>query len=270
MPSPAASESRGARQRLILDHVLQRGQASVAELAELTGRSLMTVHRDLDDLANRHLLRKFHGGVSALPTSVFESSSEFRMHRRTIEKETLAVAAFELVEPGMSVMLDDSTTVLALSRMLPERAPLTVVTNYRQVLDALGDAPDIQLIVIGGQYSRTHDSFIGPPDQTNLESYAVDIAFQSTSTMDATMTYHQEQEVVSMKRTMLRSGTRRVLMMDSTKVGHTSLHRFVPISAFTDVLLTDDVEPGIADRVAEQADLRLVAVPASGALRAPA
>lgn len=270
MPSPAASESRGARQRLILDHVLERGQATVAELADLTGRSLMTVHRDLDDLANRQMLRKFHGGVSALPTSVFESSSEFRMHRRTIEKEALAVAALELVEPGMSVMVDDSTTVLALSRLLADKAPLTVVTNYRQVLDTLGDVADIRLIVIGGQYSRTHDSFIGPPDQTNLESYAVDIAFQSTSTMDAAMTYHQEQEVVSMKRTMLRSGTRRVLMMDSTKVGHTSLHRFVPVSSFTDVLLTADVDPEIADAVAEQAHLQLVDVPTASTALSPA
>lgn len=258
MASSPASESRGARQRLILDHVLAQGQASVAELADLTGRSLMTVHRDLDDLANRQLLRKFHGGVSALPTSVFESSSEFRMHRRMVEKQALAAAALELVEPGMSVMLDDSTTVLALSRLLAERAPLTVVTNYRQVLDGLADAADIRLIVIGGQYSRTHDSFIGPPDQTNLESYAVDVAFQSTSTMDASMTYHQEQEVVSMKRTMLRAGSRRVLMMDSTKVGHTSLHRFVPVSAFTDVLLTADVDPAIAAKVADQARLQLV------------
>ncbi len=263
MPPPAQSESRVARQRLILDHVLSRGQVTAAELAELTGRSLMTVHRDLDDLAHRRLLRRFHGGVSALPTSMFESSSEFRLHRRADEKRALAAAAVELIEPGMSVMLDDSTTVLALAALLPEKAPLTVITNYRQVLQALADVPDIRLIMIGGVYSRTHDSFIGPPDQTNLESYAVDLTFQSTSTMDATTTYHQEQEVVSMKRAMLRSGTRRVLLMDGSKVGHTSLHRFVPVSAFTDVLLTSDTDPRLAARIGEQTALRIVDVRAT-------
>lgn len=260
MRPPTPTESREARQRLILDHVLTRGQVTAPELAELTGRSLMTVHRDLDDLASRQLVRRFHGGVSALPTSVFESSSEFRLHRRVAEKDALAAAAASMVEPGMSVMLDDSTTVLALARLLPEKAPITVVTNYLQVFSLLSEVSDVRLIVIGGQYSRTHDSFIGPPDQTNIESYAVDIAFQSTSTMDETMTYHQEQDVVSMKRTMLRSGTRRVLLMDGAKVGHTSLHRFVPVSAFTDVLLTTDADPEIAARVGEQAALQLIEV----------
>ena len=260
MSSPAASTSRHARQRLILDHVLEAGQATAADLAGLTGRSLMTIHRDLDDLASRQLLRKFHGGVSALPTSDFESSSQFRLHRHSEAKRALADVALAFVEPGMSLMLDDSTTVLALAALLPSRAPLTVVTNYRQVLEVLGDAPDIRLIVLGGQYSRTHDSFIGPPDQTNIGAYAVDITFQSTSTMDGAMTYHQEQEVVSMKRVMLTCGTRRVLMMDSSKVGRTALHRFAPVADFTDVILGDDVDRAVAERVGERSRLHLAPI----------
>jgi DeoR/GlpR family transcriptional regulator of sugar metabolism len=217
----------------------------------------MTVHRDLEDLAARQLVRKFRGGVSALPTSVFESSSEFRRQRRSEEKRALAEVAAGFVEPGMSVMLDDSTTVLALASLLRDKTPLTVVTNYRQVLEELVDAADLQVIMIGGSYSRTHDSFIGPPDQTNLDAYAVDITFQSTSTMDESMTYHQEQDVVSMKRVMLRTGRRRVLMMDSSKVGHTSLHRFVAISDFTDVILSADTGEQLVNRIGEHAKVHL-------------
>ncbi|WP_439593028.1 DeoR/GlpR family DNA-binding transcription regulator [Microbacterium sp.] len=253
MTSASGPASRSARQRIILDHVLQVGSATAAELTELTGRSAMTVHRDLEDLAARNLVRKFHGGVSALPTSVFESSSDFRLLRRAEEKAALARTAASFIEPGMSLMLDDSTTVLALAHLLPASAPITVVTNYCQVLSVLRDAPDVRLIMIGGAYSRTHDSFIAPPDQTNLEAYAVDIAFQSTSTMDERMTYHQEQDIVTMKRTMLQSGRRRVLMMDGSKVGHTSLHRYVPISVFTDVILTEDVDERVRERIAEHA-----------------
>lgn len=253
MAERAESSSRQSRQRVILDRVLEAGTVSAAELASLTGRSLMTVHRDLDDLAGRGLVRKYHGGVSALPTSVFESSSDFRMQRHGEAKAALARQALGLIEPGMSVMLDDSTTVLALARQLHRVGPLTVLTNYRQVVELLIDVPDVRLIAIGGQYSRTHDSFIGPSDQTGLDTYAVDIVFQSTSTMDDAMTYHQEQDVVTMKRVMLAAGSRRVLMMDGSKVGQTSLHRYVGIREFTDVILTDDVDPRLVEKIAEHA-----------------
>ncbi len=253
----STANNRTLRQREILDYVQLMTSVGAAELAEKFNRSLMTIHRDLDDLAARGLLRKFHGGVSALPTSVFESSSDFRMQRNLGAKESLAREAIKLVEPGMSVMIDDSTTVLTLARLLLDIGHLTVITNYRQAIDLFVDSPDINLIVIGGSYSKTHDSFIAAPSQSGLDTYAVDVVFQSTSTMDALMTYHQEQDIVLMKRTMLQAGTRRVLMMDSSKVGHTSLHRFVPVSDFTDVILTSDVSPELVDAIGESAIVHL-------------
>ncbi|NEE10819.1 DeoR/GlpR transcriptional regulator, partial [Streptomyces sp. SID7499] len=99
------------------------------------GVSLMTVHRDLDDLARQGVLRRFRGGASALPSTVFESSLDYRLGVNTAEKNAVARAAAALVEPGMSVMLDDSTTVLVMAGLLVDLAPLTVVTNARRVLD---------------------------------------------------------------------------------------------------------------------------------------
>ena len=253
----SGGSNRQERQREILDFVLQAGTVSAAELAARFGRSLMTIHRDLEDLASRGLLRKFHGGVSALPTSFFESSSDFRLQRNIEAKEALATKAIAFIEPGMSVMLDDSTTVLSLARLLSGVGPLTVLTNYRRAIELFIDSEDINLIVIGGLYSKTHDSFIGAPSQTGLDSYAVDVVFQSTSTMDATMTYHQEQDVVLMKRNMLKAGSRRVLMMDSSKVGHTSLHRFAPVAEFTDLVLSTGVEPELMSKIRESTTVHI-------------
>lgn len=250
--------TRPLRHRQIIDHLTGTESATAAELARLTGVSLMTIHRDIDDLARRGILRKFHGGVSALPTTVFESSSEFRMQTQAAAKAALARKALEMVGPGMSVMLDDSTTVLALARLLPQAVPLTVITNYRQAIELLRDEEEVNLIVVGGQYSRTHDSFIAMPGDSPVDAYAVDTVFQSTSTMGAEITYHQEQEIVVMKRAMLTSGSRRVLMMDGTKVGRTSLHRYVPVADYTDVILTDDVDPAIVERIAEKSTVHLV------------
>ncbi|RAX44188.1 DeoR/GlpR transcriptional regulator [Arthrobacter sp. AQ5-06] len=255
----ALKKPRLRRQQELVEHVVGAGFATAADLAALTRVSLMTVHRDIDDLAGRGILRKVHGGVSALPSTVFEASSEIRMQLQAQAKTALAHKALEFVEAGMSVMLDDSTTVLALARLLNKTGPLTVLTNYRQALEVLRENNDIRLIVIGGQYSRTHDSFIGLPTDSSVSSYAVDIVFQSTSSMGSEMTYHQEQDIVFMKRAMLKAGTRRILMMDGSKVGRTSLHHFVPVSDFTDVILTDDVPA--ADREAIAANCKVHIAP---------
>ena len=258
----STQSSRAARQRKIVDHVMKSGFVSAADLMSVTGMSLMTVHRDIDELTSKGLLRKSHGGVSVLPTSVFESSAEFRMHRNVEAKQALARSALAFIEPGMSLMLDDSTTVFQLARLLPKVGPVTVLTNYRQIVETLKDEPDIRLIAIGGQYSRSHDSFIAPSSETGLDNYAVDIVFQSTSAMTESMTFHQEQEVVVMKRAMLAAGTRRVLLMDGTKVGRTSLHRFAAVEEFTDVVVTSDVPTATREVIGENSALHVADVTA--------
>lgn len=254
--APKKQSPRLARQQRIIDHVVSGGFASANELSNLTGVSLMTVHRDIDDLVSRGLLRKFHGGVSAQPSTVFESSSDFRLHTRTQEKEALAQEALRLITPGMSVMLDDSTTALALARLLPNIGPLTVVSNYRQVQEALREAPDVRLIGVGGEYSRTHDSYLGLPCQEMVTSFSVDIAFLSTSAMNGAMTFHQEQEIVLVKRAMLSTAMTRVLMMDASKVGRAALHRFAPVGDFDHVLLAGQLDDEVVEAMREHTEVR--------------
>lgn len=242
---------RSERHQKIIAHVAEHGTASAAELATLTGMSTMTIHRDIDELTNKGFIRRFHGGISAQATSAFESSSEFRMQQNAPAKAALARKALELIEPGMSVMLDDSTTVFALAQELTEVHPLTIVSNFRQAGNLFYDISEIQFFMIGGRYSRSHDSFISPATLTGLDNYAVDITFHSSSAMDSIRTYHQEQNVIEMKLAMLACGTRKVLLADSSKVGKTSLHRFAAISEFTDVIVTSDVPASFIEEISD-------------------
>src|SRR5688500_11208018 len=101
-----------ARQRLITERVVSQGSCTAAELAAEVGVSIMTVHRELDELERRGIVRKFHGGVTAQPSGVFEAQLSYRMMSQAQEKSAIAQVALRHVEPGMSVMLDDSTSIL--------------------------------------------------------------------------------------------------------------------------------------------------------------
>lgn len=262
---PAGQSSRVARQDRIAEHVLREGSATAAQLAELFGVSLMTVHRDLDELEHQGVVRKFRGGVSAQPSSVFESNVAYRLRTARAEKEAIARFARTLVEPGMAVMLDDSTTTLEVARLLPDVTPLTVITNFLEVIRMASQWSDVRLISLGGEYYPTHDSFLGVPCIEAIESLRADVLFTSTSAASAGDAYHQEQEIVLVKRAMMRSAHRKVLLMDHTKLGGTALHRLAPLTDFDDVvvdsgapgeIVRDLRDRGVAVRVAELSTAR--------------
>ena len=162
-PPPRAVHARTTRQQRIADHVLAAGSASAAELVELTGVSLMTVHRDVDELARRGLVRKYRGGCRP---SRPRCSSRTRLpaHPHRAEKARVADAALAMVEPGSSIMVDDSTTALALVELLEDVGPLTVVTNYLPALELLKAMPEVRLIALGGTTrAPTTRSAASPP-----------------------------------------------------------------------------------------------------------
>jgi DeoR/GlpR family transcriptional regulator of sugar metabolism len=230
------------RQAEIAEHVLQHGSVSANDLAEMFHVSLMTIHRDLDELERQGVVRKYRGGVSAQPSSVFESNVSYRLRAAKEEKLALARRARTLIEPGMAVMLDDSTTTLEVAKLLEDAGPLTVITNFLETIKLLSGVQGLRLLALGGEYYPTHDSFLGVPCVEAIESLRVDLLFASTSAVSGRYAYHQEQEIVLVKRAMIKAAQRSVLMVDHTKLGRAALHRLAPLSDF-DLVLTDGKAP---------------------------
>ncbi|GAB3144831.1 DeoR/GlpR family DNA-binding transcription regulator [Amycolatopsis stemonae] len=246
---PGGAHSRDSRQQIVVDHVFHTGSASIADLVELTGVSHMTVHRDVDELARRGLVRKYRGGVSAMPSTVFESNAEYRMNAHADAKAAIAHKALAHVEPGMSILLDDSTSALALAKLLGGVTPLTVATNYVEAIQQLKLLEELRLICIGGDYSSTHDSFLGMQSLEAIDRLSVDAAFVSTSAMTTELTYHQEPEIVMIKRAMLAAARQKVLLMDASKHGRTALHRLAPLSEFDLVVVDAATDPAVLDEL---------------------
>jgi DeoR/GlpR family transcriptional regulator of sugar metabolism len=242
-PDPARRESKAeARKRLVTEAVLASGSATAQDLANQFGVSLVTIHRDLDELERRGVVRKFHGGVSAQPSGVFESQMPYRLASMGAEKHAIAEVALRYVEPGMSILLDDSTTVLAMIDGLAERSPLhvatTFVTGLRRLSELAGDH-DLTLIGLGGRYDVAHDSFVGVQTNQQVAGIHVDAVFLSTSAVSATDMFHQEEQVAALKREMLNSASKRYLLIDHTKLDRKAL---LKIAALTDLdlIITDD------------------------------
>lgn len=221
--------------------MLAHGTASAQELAVLFGVSAMTIHRDLDELERRGIVRKYRGGVTAQPSGVFESNVAYRHKAMRVQKRAIARHATGHLEAGMSVLLDDSTTTYQMVEQLCP--PLKVATNFLPAMRRLTDIRDIELIALGGDYDRQHDSFLGVMCVEAIESLHTDAVFLSTSAVTGAHAYHQEQHIVTVKRAMVNAADRRYLLVDHSKLGRRALHRLVATNDFDLVIVDSGASP---------------------------
>ncbi|MEB3368118.1 DeoR/GlpR family DNA-binding transcription regulator [Saccharopolyspora mangrovi] len=230
------------RRRKITELVMAEGTLRIDDLVATIGASAMTVYRDLADLESQGLVHRNRGNVSAASSLLYEAASEYRLQQNQAEKEELARAAAELIEPGQALVLDDSTTGVHLARLLPERAPLTVVTNHRGVFDELAAAPGISLICIGGDYLPWADAFVGGMALDSLRNLRVDLAIMSVSAVTGGIGCYPQQEMVQIKKAMLAAAQRTVLYVDHTKFHRRALHAVAPVEDF-DIVIVDSRTP---------------------------
>ncbi|MGW5075814.1 DeoR/GlpR family DNA-binding transcription regulator [Rhodococcus sp. NPDC004095] len=247
MAQRSISDTRQERLDAILECLLAQQDASAQALAARFGVSLMTVHRDLDELQRRGVVRKFRGGVSVQRTSTYEIAATLRRLIAVPQKRAIAAAASRLVEPGQSVLLDDSTTAASMLDHLLDVEDLHIVTNYLPAMSRIAADGRAALTAIGGTYDVSHESFLGVAAASAIRGVRVDTVFFSTTTADLDGTYHQEESIVAVKTEMIRSARRRVLLMDASKLAGTSL-RLVSDWSSIDDLVTDTAAPaGLLD-----------------------
>jgi DeoR/GlpR family transcriptional regulator of sugar metabolism len=256
------------RHERIAEMVLRQPFVAAKELARLFDVSLMTIHRDLDELEAQGLLRKVRGGATPQPSSLFESNVRYRMTVAETEKQALARFALGQIEPGQAVMLDESTTCLALARLLPARVPLTVITNALTVVQELKGVKEIHLIVLGGDYWPRHEAFCGLACEAAVSALRADILFMSTTALAGGIAFQPDQDFAIAKRAMIAAAARRVLLVDHSKFGRVALHRLAQLRDFDLVVVDDGIdEPGL--RQLRQAQVPFEIVPIEAGADAP-
>ncbi len=261
MTDPVAAAEPGSRQdkrserrNAIAAAVMERGSIRIEDLAERFKISVMTAHRDLDDLQARGLLRKSRGTATAQASTLVESSVVYRQTQRLEIKRALAAAALPYVQPGCSLLLDDSTTVQQIIPMLADLAPLTVITNSLLAMNAVTGLDGISLIGLGGEYHPWCASFMGRVTNQAIGRLRGDLLLMSAAAIVDHTVYFQASETVDTKRALLEAADTRVLLADHTKFSSRALHALGRLTEFDHVVVDAGTPRAMID------DLRRAAV----------
>ena len=244
-----AASRQAQRHRLLTEAVMAAGTMTIEDLAKTLNVSVMTVHRDLDQLEAQNVLRKSRGAATALPSSTVESNDAYRRAQQRAEKAELAAAAIAFVQPGQTVMLDDSTTLLPLLDHLSTKAPLTVVSNSLSVTNALVADEDVQLVLVGGEYHGWCNAFMGQMTTDAISALHADLLIMSTSAVIGGACYHQQQDTVSIKRAMMGVASKTVLLVDHTKFERRAMFRLCPLEDFDHVVVDSKTPKDVVDAI---------------------
>jgi DeoR/GlpR family transcriptional regulator of sugar metabolism len=174
---------RPSRQEAILDLARQAGRVEVDALAARFEVSPQTIRKDLNDLGERQLLARVHGGA-VLASGVENMGYAARRALAREEKRRIAVRAAALIPDHSSLFLNIGTTVEEVARALAGRRGLLVVTNNIHFVSILLPEPGVEVIVAGGPVRRADGGIVGEATVDLVAQFKLDFAVIGASALD--------------------------------------------------------------------------------------
>lgn len=212
------------------------GVLHLREAAEHLGVSEMTVRRDL--AASPHIFSYFGGYI--LPAGG-ERATTYRLDAEAdahAEAKALAGrAAARLVEPDDTIFIDCGTTTPSMVEHLPTSGRLTVITYAMNIANRLAGRPGTSLILLGGLFHASSQTFSGEEALRSLERLGIAKAFLSAGGVHAQngVTCSNFHEVPVKQAVLARAGI-SYLVIDSSKIDKIKPAYFARPDAFAAVI----------------------------------
>ncbi|EKT1373649.1 DeoR family transcriptional regulator [Salmonella enterica] len=233
------------RREQIIQRLRQQGSVQVNDLSTLFGVSTVTIRNDLAFLEKQGIAVRAYGGALICDSnnSGIEPSVEDKSSLNTALKRSIARAAVELIKPGHRVIFDSGTTTYEIARLMRNHTDVIAMTNGMNVANALLEAEGVELLMTGGHLRRQSLSFYGDQAEQSLQNYHFDMLFLGVDSIDLErgISTHNEDEA-RLNRRMCEVAERIVVVTDSSKFDHSSLHKIVDTQRI-DMIIVDEGIP---------------------------
>ncbi len=251
-----------ARQKKILEYISAKELASVSELSRAFDVSEVTIRSDLKALARTGRVARTHGGARVVEER-FRQEYTFQM-RKSLNwpaKQKIGSVGAALVSPTDSILLDASTTALALANALERRSDLKDVTAIPTGIwtaIALMGSRQINVLLPPGYVRHTSGSITGLPSRDFFNGLFIQKAFLGAwgASCDNGLTDTHLLEI-DLKKNIVSRVKEIIVLVDGSKFHQSGIASFSPIDQIT-TLITDSAAPAEELRRIEQRGVRII------------
>ena len=225
------------RLRALADALAKQNVMRLRDAAGLLGVSEMTVRRDIAGSPRAvHVSRRLYRQRDRCAEQRRLIIEEEKDHFAQAKAEASAIAARLLVD-NETIFIDCGTTLTTLARLIPAEMHLTVVCYSLNVAEILRRKPNVRMILLGGVYVPSSDSFASDESVETLRRMGINKAFMSAGGVDAARgvtcwNFHE----VAIKQAAMASAVERHLVVDASKFGDVKAVRFSQIDEFDSII----------------------------------
>ena len=231
------------REFSILEYLRDKKEASVSELCKVLFVSEPTMRRDLAALNASGKIIPTYGGASYRSEPGENLPQEYREREHSDAKDIIGKKCLSLISDGDVIMVDGSSTAIALMRAIGDKKSIVIITNSAKAPLILSETK-IKTFVTGGELAPNTYAYVGSYAEDFIRSFNADICFFSvrTLTQDGRLTDNALAEN-SIRKVMMSRSKRSILMLDSQKIGAPCINTLCTVSDITHIVCETNIAP---------------------------
>lgn len=171
------------RQNKILGLAREQGRVDVDELSRSFKVSPQTIRKDLNDLCEKQILQRIHGGA-IVGSGIENVSYEARRLLAPKSKQLIGSTAAQLIPDNSSLLINIGTTTEQVAHSLKQHHGLLVITNNVNAVHIMKNFLGIELIIAGGLVRRSDGGIVGEAAVDFINQFKVDYAVIGVSAID--------------------------------------------------------------------------------------
>ena len=228
----------------IMKYIEENGKITTAQIQRMFSVGYGTAMNDLDELAERGLIQRTHGGALKLkqvgyaPDGIRTLSSKERCVEITENYLAIARKAIELMEKQDVIYLTSASLGYIIAKEIPADLSLTVVTNSISIAEELRGKPHVRVVVTGGEMHE-NGNFYDDFTSAMLRRIKFDKCFLTSAACTASFGLSvQTARNIGLTNIVIENSRKVIGMYPAEKLGRDSILQICPADVM-DILITE-------------------------------